>query len=586
MIKNIIYKNYKIEGNYKSYPKRIKIFACDTETIQGLPYTIQIYDGKEVFFKYVNKNNILDIFLSYIHKKSLSGQTNIVYFHNLEYDISVIFYNYHKEFLGKKVIKIKYKGWSIKLVLSNTTFCILKKNKKRILLLDSNKFINTSLEKFGEMINSKYKKLNRPSFLGERAPKNEKEKKFFEEYAIQDVLVQYEIAKWIIEKHKKYNIRISFSNANFSERIFRHYFVKEYMNIALPKKEWVEKSILSYHGGKNGYYLDKDNVYFIKDVVEIDIVSAYPYAMMNIPNIGGGKYIEVDTIVEEYEGVYIVDGVCLNDKYPILFSHDFKIIPYGEKINNLCITSYELKEAIKNNEIEVKKVKGLVYKPFNIENPLHNFVKEFFEKKKTANNVDEKMLFKIILNSLYGKFIQAIEIEDKKRDYTIETEKGTVRKVEKVYQAGQCFHPFFASLITGFIRVYLHKIEHLTQCFHSSTDSVICKKEQVKNVKHLLGSDLGCLEVKTSGNVYLFRNKLYVFVDDKGKILKYALHGFLGTPEMLLQLLKEKQNVYKVKKMIKVREAERLKNKQLIKLAINEIERNLNGVNLNKLVIM
>lgn len=587
MIKKIFYKNKVIEPNHKSFPKRYKLFACDTETVDGLPYTLQLYDGKEIYFKYVNKNNILDIFLEYLYGKGLSRQVNIVYFHNLEYDISVIFYKFHKKFLERKTLIIQYENWYIKLVLGNTTFAVLKKGNKKFICLDSQKFINTSLENFAKLINSKFQKLKRPEFLGVRKPKTKEEKKVFEDYSKQDVLVQYEISKWILEQHKKYNVCISYSNANFSERIFRHYFIKSYMNIKLPPKEWIKYSIFSYHGGKNGYYLNKEKgVYFIRDAVELDIVSAYPYAMTMIPNFSKGKYIEVDKVVDEYEGIYVVSGVCLNDMYPILYSHDFKPIPKYQIIEDLCLTSYELKEAIRNNEIEIKKVKGLVFQPYSVqENPLKNFVMEFFTKKDTAKVEEEKLLYKIILNSLYGKFIQSIEDEDKKKKYVVDTKRGKVHRVEKTYIAGQMFNPFIASLITGFVRTHIHKFEHLGFALHTSTDSIIIKKNNLDKLKPYIKKELGGLEIKCQGDVYLFRNKLYIFVDKNGNIIKHALHGFLGTPEQLLNMLYTKTNFYKVKKMVKVREAERIKKKKLKKLAINEMERCLRDVNLNNLII-
>lgn len=585
MIKKIIYKDKIIKLNHRSYPKRYKLFTCDTETIVGEPYTIQLYDGNEVFFEYVNKDNILDVFLKYLYERGLSKQLNLVYFHNIVYDMSVILYKYHKEFLNKKKIKINHRGFKIIFVYSNTSFCILKRKNKRFLCLDSFAFMNTSLEKFAEIIKSDYKKLEKPEFLGIRKPKNKKEKKIFEEYAKQDVIVLYEISKWILSKHKEYNIYPSFSNANFSERIFRHYFIKPEMKITLPPDDWVEKCILSYHGGKNGFYLDNTKgVYLLKDGVEVDIVSAYPFAMTKIPNFSAGVYKEVDNIDYEYEGVYVVDGICLNDKYPVIFDHNFKPIKYGEKIENICITSYELKEALRNNEIEIKKVKGLIYIPKNIfYNPLEEFVRDFFDKKSNAKDYDEKLFYKIILNSLYGKFIQSIEVDemDKKEneilDYEISDNK--LKKKEKIYRAGSCFNPFIATLITGFVRAYLHSLEHKYNAYHSSTDSIIIKNQKLENI----GSDLGQLEVKVKGDCYLFRNKLYIWIVDN-KISKYALHGFLGTPEQLLMMLRDKKTHYKVKKMIKVREAERLKNKTLKKLAINEIDRELRNVNFDNVI--
>lgn len=580
MIKKIKVRNYYIKSNKIKFPKRYKLFVCDTETIKGEPFTLQFYDGKTVEIFYVNKNNVLDKFLNYLFQKGLSKTSNVVFFHNIDYDLSVILYKYHKKFLGRKNIKIVYKDFFITFVYSNTSFCVIKKKNKRFICIDSFRFVQTSLEKFGELIKAKVQKLEKPSFLGERKPKTRKERLYFEQYARNDVLLLWEIANWILNLHKEYNVYLTYSNANLSERIFRHYYLKPYMNFELPPKNWIEPCVLSYHGGKNGFYLDRNQgIYLLRNGCELDIISAYPYALSQLPNFASGVYKEVDKVVDDYEGVYIVDGYCLNDKYPVIFTHDFKVIPYGQKIENLCITSYELKEALRTNEIEIKKIKGLVYIPDNkFNNPLKEFVNDFFVRKEQAKNIDERTFYKIILNSLYGKFIQAIDYEDG-INYLL-TEKGVI-ELEKEFTAGNCFHPMIATLTTGFVRVMIHQLEHKFNAVHTSTDSIICKYN--KNIEKCCNDKLGGLELKIKGDCYLIRNKLYVWLVN-GKIEKYALHGFLGSPELLLNLIKTKTYKYKVRKMIKVREAERLKKIKLTKLAFNEIERQLNDVNFNQII--
>lgn len=580
MIKKIKVRNYFVKPNKIRFPRRYKLFVCDTETIKGEPFTLQFYDGKTVDIFYVNKDDVLDKFLDYLYQKGLSKITNIVFFHNIDYDLSVILYNYHKNFLGRKNIHIVYKDFFIKFVYSNTSFCVIKKENKRFICIDSFRFVQTSLESFGELIGAKVHKLEKPSFLGERKPKSQEEKLYFEQYARNDVLLLWEIANWILGLHKEYNVYITYSNANLSERIFRHYYLKHYMKLELPPKEWIEPCILSYHGGKNGYYLDKSQgVYLLRDGCEIDIISAYPYALSELPNFSSGRYKEVDKVVDEYEGVYIVSGYCLNDKYPVIFTHDFKPISYGEKIEDLCLTSYELKEALRNNEIEIKKVKGLVYIPDNkFDNPLKEFVDDFFKKKEQAKNLDERTFYKIILNSLYGKFIQAIDYEDDV-NYLL-TNDGMV-EVTKEYLAGNCFHPLIATLTTGFVRVMIHQLEHKFDAVHTSTDSIICKYK--KAIEKCCKDGLGGLELKIRGDCYLVRNKLYIWLVNN-EIKKYALHGFLGKPEMLLEMIRTKNYKYKVKKMVKVREAERIKKVKLIKLAFNEIERQLNDVNFDRII--
>lgn len=586
MLKTIILKNnYNgIVANHLGYPHRLTLLVFDTETINGEPYLLQIYDGKEYKHFFVNKNNVLDIFLNYCENKILSRQVNVCYAHNLEYDLSVLLYKYHKNFVGKKNIKIEHNNWKLDIVMSSTTFATFSKGNKRLLLLDTYKFMMTSLSNFGKIIGSKIKKLERPNYIGEREP-TKNELPYFLEYAKQDCLLQYEISNWVLEQFRKYDTRICFSNAHFSERIFRHYYIKNPDRIVLPPKDWLERCVLSYHGGKNGYYLDKSKgIYLLKDACEIDIISAYPYAMTKLPNFISGKYIETDKFLPDYEGIYEITGISKNCKYPIIYSHDFKPISYNEKIKNLCITSYELREAIAKNEIEIIKIKGLLFIPNKWSyNPLKDFVKHFFRQKSQAKNIDEKMLYKIILNSLYGKFIQAIEIDDGKN--SILTENYELKEKEKIFRAGNCYQPFIASLITGFVRTYLHKLEHKYKAVHSSTDSIIfkCNKNFENNFKKY---ELGSCEIKVRGDCYLIRNKVYIWLDKNKKITKYATHGLTLSPDKLLDMIKNKQYSYKIKKMIKVREAEKRVNKKLKRLTMNIIEKEIKDVNFERTIVI
>jgi len=59
-----------IKRNHRGYSEQrgLNVIAGDTETYKGDAWTLQLYNGSEMFFDYVNNENILDKFLEYIEK--------------------------------------------------------------------------------------------------------------------------------------------------------------------------------------------------------------------------------------------------------------------------------------------------------------------------------------------------------------------------------------------------------------------------------------------------------------------------------------------------------------------------------------
>jgi hypothetical protein len=223
-------------------------------------------------------------------------------------------------------------------------------------------------------------------------------------------------------------------------------------------------------------------------------------------------------------------------------------------------------------------------------NPFAEFVDFFFKLKDTAKNPTEKLLAKIILNSLYGKMIQTIESEDGnvknirvlkedtsyKANYIFDADSGVFieNKGSNIFQAGGMFNPFIATLITGFARAYLHRLEHKYKALHSSTDSVKTIIPCIEDKR------LGGIKIECVGKCILFRNKLYLHYNQAGELKKYALHGFIGRPEQLLKLFKQKKNFYYTKHLYKVREAFR-QGKTPLKMEL--VRRELKGVDFTKI---
>ena len=585
MIKNIIVPTYIIDGinnKVKKFPKYYKFWGADFETVNGEPYSLQICEnGKDAKLIWVNKKNVLHKFISYFKKHIVKHKLNVVYFHNLNFDLSVLLYQFHKEFLGHISLETEVDGVEIEAVLGSITFAKFtfsyeEKNSKGMTVLwvlDSLSFMSGgSLKFWAEKLHLPFKKLPVPKGIGEKKLKSKK----FINYAKQDCIVQWHLASWILDRHKEYNVAPCVSSAQFSMRVFRSSFFKKDTLIPYIPKRALEGCVLSYHGGRNGFYVDRPTLF--KNCAEVDISSAYPYAMTKLPNFNHCSYKRTKELKNGIEGIYQITGIYLGCKYPVIFTHNFKEIEKNS-IFKIWVTSYELRAVIKEKSVkDLKILDGYIIEESNEEkykyNPFKDFVNTFYNKKETSDNFQQRLMYKIILNSLYGKFIQTtldddnvLEEEEKPKEPTISLEAdGSIKLLNdnagnKEYIAGGMFNLMIATLITGYTRVYLHRLEHKYQAIHSSTDSIKCN---AKRLEKDLPKGLGTYKLECVGDCLILRNKLYLHYNEKGEIKKFALHGFSGKKEQLLELVTNKKNTYKVNRMLKVREAYKQQLKPLM----------------------
>jgi hypothetical protein len=232
----------------------------------------------------------------------------------------------------------------------------------------------------------------------------------------------------------------------------------------------LEFSMRSYHGGKiESYVLGS-----IKKAKIIDITSAYPYALKNLPKMTNKvwKFNEIDNL-NKFFYAFIRCDIIINDEnfiHPVIVRNPINgtnISPYGY-IENVIITKVEYDYLIKNN-IEI-----IVYEYIGIEHeniyPYQKLVDTLFnnriETKKTNPSLSD--MYKTIINSLYGIKYELTDIYEEKEE-----------KIEWVgLRAGDYFNPVLASYITATIRTYLSEVSYNIilnggEVFLNMTDSII-----------------------------------------------------------------------------------------------------------------
>lgn len=540
----IFIRNQEIRTNKKGSAFNF-VYGLDTETCEGEPICYQFSDGKQDRISFVNKRNITSKFLDYLDSlKQGKHDKSVIYVLNLLFDFCQLFYPYWRKIIEQEQKKgqfdFKVDGWNVKgFITEDSQFAEIRKQRKVFWLVDIGRFfIGISLDRAIKTLLKEKGKEIPPKNLGKIKFKK-KDKKFLK-YALWDVKKTQQIGDLITSFHNEWDVTQTWSIAQLAERIFRHHFLKE--NIKTCPYEIIRPALCSYHGGRNGFYIKPG---FYKKVYSYDLVSAYPFAMTKLPNFKNGEYYKVKKYEAGYMGIYKISGFKKPCKYPAFFSHDFKEIK-GE-FKDVWITCFEYEQAIKYKEVKITSCEGYIFYPKCYEKtPLQEYVETFVKlKKETPKDHPYYEFYKRLLNALYGKFIQMRE--EKLDDDT------------KRWITGQMFHPFIASLITGYTRAMLHNLEHKFNSIHTSTDSI---KTFQKVPSRYLGKNLGDLSLEVEGKCLILRSRLYLHYDKEGELKKYALHGFKGKPETLLKLWQNKTKRYKVLRMVKPKEAI-IQNKKL-----------------------
>lgn len=564
----------EITSYHQTYSEH-SILVCDTETVKGKPYCIQFYDGVEETLIYVNERTIFDVYCDYVAAHMKPNMS--VWFFYCQFDLPIIHYPY-KEYFAYDGHKMGVGHFDFDYVTGNTWFGNHKYKKRQWFERDAFQYVSRSLDNAAKDLGLLFNKKPRPSYLGERKPTKE-EKAEFEEYAIADVRVLWELVHWILGIHRQYNVGLSVSLADLCGKIFRKNYVQS--PIKATHADVTLAALASYHGGKTEMYVKGPMI--VPDIKYYDIVSAYPYAMTQIGNF-------FDYEIEEHipcfspivnDGLYQVSGDILCQYHP-MYSQKFERVKYLEQ---QWVTGYELNSAITH-----ECFKGIIHTGYMMNshneksNGLAGYIWEFFKKKaeaKQQGNRTENLWYKLAMNSLYGKFISKISEE--------------VDSLE-TWHGGVIFHPLIASLITGFVRGYAHTIEHACSSFHTATDSFMTQRADFDGV--FPGIDgLGTVKKECEGDVLLLRGKMYVIFDKvdplcyhhfvssgdtlqceqcQAKILKYATHGFFGSLQMLMNMWKGNNKHYQVTRMMRLKEAQRRKDPDILPFVFSSQRRSLN----------
>jgi DNA polymerase type B, organellar and viral len=549
-----------IKPNHRGSRMDKLIYGADTETVNGRPNTIQFYSEdvacSDIFF--VDEKSALKTFLNWCDRRR-AHTLHVIYMHNLKFDLTELFYGKHHLLAGDGGdFEFTAYGWRITGVHGTPTFCRLTKHSRSIALINSFSFYQGSLESAARLYCPDLPKLKHPKDLGSRriTPKDTDAVA----YALRDAEITYHIGRAVEDLHREFEIRQALSIADLSATIFRHRFLS-YV-IPAPTSDIILAALDSYHGGKNNITVPAG---WYRGSTGVDLSSAYPRGMHELPAFSDGRLYRRFKNHRRVKrvppyGIYRTAGTSSHCQWPVLFGHDFT--PLRGDFNGVHIQGLEINEALDSGELKLSSLSGWYYDADRDRQApaLRAFVEDFYQRKEHATDPVRRHGYKIILNSLYGKFIQTRK--DVLRDhYDIDT--GKISESGDLI-AGGLFQPFMASAITAHCRVKIHSLEHQYEALHTATDGIFTQKR----VRGLPAKGLGNPGVEVKGDLLLLRNKLYIVYGDKpqpksvpsraypGKhILKYAKHGFQGSVFELERMAKSGRRSYRALHVNQLRES-------------------------------
>lgn len=468
-----------------------------------------------------------------------------VFAHNAEYDLSVIYdniFNFDKEAI-----------FNNRFIYATNGVCKFA---------DSMNIFPGSVKRIGELLGKQKQELEEEYKTGKVKEISGK----MIEYCIRDCEIIYEALFTIFNEVG--SIRVTLAGLSLD------YFRRKFQKFHIDYNDKLGKSFFeSYYGGRN-------EAFFIGSCQAscYDINSMYPYAMVNsyFPNPKNLKNIHNIT-PEKLQKNYLpyFEG-CAKVKIKHYYNN-YGFLPLRKNgkllfpVGNFSgwYNFNEIRFALQHKVIEIKKVFEVVYSEA-MQSPFKEYAETLYKKRQHEKNDLYREIYKLLMNSLYGKFAQKIKsetiyIENIDLQFNIIKEYARKNQLIKIVPFNDsrkdCFievktkhaflyHsiPLFSSYITSHARVHL-----LTQILkykknkplYCDTDSIFFKNDP--NIKDSL--ELGAFkkEKKTVTEIRGLKNYSYSSPENK------RIDKIKGIPKNAIF----ENGKYKYKNLLKTKESMR-----------------------------
>jgi len=475
--------------------------GLDTETLNGYVKLICSDDGDYKFC-----NSFMDC-INFLIRNKFKNKYN--WFYNIQFDFESIvkYLDYadlltlytEKELQYNEYFKIKY--------IPKKYFVIQTRNNANYYFYDMNNFLEGSLNKCGIEMLGEGKMKYRPCAkrIGIDETYWQQEEKRIIQYCIKDANITKRLADYfwnIIYEKLNFYPKTPMSKGKLSEEYFLHVCQIPSIN-RIPEKV-LKYAYNTYYGGhfeilKRGY---------MEHVYSYDIKSAYPAEIANLIDMGKGKWEKVTKINSDcHSGFYLCSILAMEPSFS----------PFMQKVGgNMGLNVYpngRFKQYLTKEEIlffeahfpnsDIKIENGYELIPKNEDKPFKSEIERLYAWKEKETNSDVKKCVKIILNSLYGKFIQV---------------SGNM------HQTGKLFNPLYAAKITAGARLKI-----LELALQSPENIISFSTDSVSSLVPLKVPDhpsLGEFELDFEGEGVFIMSDIYNLWNRKTKKEKSKLRGF------------------------------------------------------------
>ncbi|MCI4411760.1 MAG: hypothetical protein JHC38_08840 [Thiotrichales bacterium] len=474
-------------GFRKAFPKKILFFDTETKPVETrtLPNGLKATRHELMFISYMLFERQNDTYrlksAGWFNDKNsftrfiIKQKRVVVFAHNLLYDYRA---GVNRQMLIDAGFSPVFESYEIGRVIIRWTY---KSNS--ITFIDSMNYIKESIADIGKMLG--LEKLSMPDF-------NEDIEKW-KVYSMRDVEILAKFVLTLFEFMKRELGEFALTSPSFAYRVFLRKFKPKGIKLRPPEDKEVQKlETEAYYGGRVEVFRRGK----FKDVVVLDVNSMYPYSMRDlivpIRPIAKVRDMPIEKLKKLVEkDVPVIARVWLDipvDMYipPAPYKHPITkklIFPVGKFITTLATPE------LKINLPYIRKVElAVVYKGAKI---FKDYVEHYYAERQKAKERGDKVnntFYKLLLNSLYGKFGEKKKVQKMVADLKIDHTTLFVLPSGKKYKvidgilvetiAKETDYGRFTAIsafITSQARAYLWKLMNLVpkdKLLYCDTDSI------------------------------------------------------------------------------------------------------------------
>ena len=462
----------------------VKIATFDIEADNYIkPFLIAFYDGDLLLF--FEGEDCVSEFCEFLLKNIKRYSQYRIYAHYGG--------GYDFQFLLEEFAKRNLK-FNVLIQNSNIIYFSVEKGKRYLKFYDSFAILPVSLEDLTKSFKVEHEKIALDRSRIYEIYK--KDRQLVLKYIEHDVKGLYEVLQKFYQIIEDLGGEVKRTIASTAFRILRNY---------LERKQKIPPCIKRF---REAYYGGRVEVFirYGRDLYYYDFNSLYPYVMAKYEYPVSPPIKEKPEYFEDYECGIVLATVEVKDCFipPLPLKIENKLIfPVGRFTNWFVLP--ELKNALEKDLISDLKIHELYV--FESEKLFEEFVKDLYKRRMKAKEEGNKTLdlvFKLLLNSSYGKFGEKEEKEKIKKitedehdllfKYPLYNEEAGLIKVTQKANLRHINIPI-ASHITAYARIELFNkmyelLEKGYKVYYCDTDSIIT------NAKLPSGKELGQLKLE------------------------------------------------------------------------------------------